>query len=252
LECPATAQLGLWDPLERATTGTSFPVQNSGAVIHRITGILYVLPRFVFGDPGVPPSTDVGGIVGLYANMHVLCRVGLMKQRAEVNVTTGVESLLTWNPLRGSFDPSGGLYEGDYTDGRWMRTWERSWDPKYTLGYQFTNPACCPIVSGTITGASPGVTTGEIGTECVVCSPEEAPFYGASTPFGAGPFLDAHVEFPSYKAIRIDVRTKLRMEETDRLDLWVGWYNSHVVGTDPLPQPRLFTKGDIKALVSHP
>jgi hypothetical protein len=234
------------------TTGPTFPVPT-GALIHRIKGTLYVLPRFNGNDPGVPPSTDVGGIVGLYANMHTMVRVGLMKQRSQIDPLVGTESLLTWNPLRGVYDPSGALWQSDYTDGRWIRTWERTFDPKYTLGYAFQNPSCCPNVTGTITGTSPGVTTGTIVTDCSQpCAPEEDPEYSSSTPFGAGPFLNAHVEFPNYKAIHIDIRTKFRMEETDRLDLWVGWYNGHVVGTDPLPQPRLYTKGDIKALVSHP
>lgn len=245
------AQLGLWDPEERQTTGPTAGV-SQGAVIHRIQGHLYFLVRFQAGDPLVPLGTDLAGLVTLYGGMQTTLRVGLMKQRGQV-AESGLESILQFNPLTGFYDPSGAFSAGDWTDGRWMRQWEHHWGPKYSLGYQFAPPSCCSSGGSPLNPLELG--TGNINT-AISCSPcsydEETALYASSGPYGAGPFPTASVDFPQWWKLSIDVRTKLRMEETDRLDLWAGWYNGRAIGLDPVAQPRLHVKGDIRGLVSRP
>lgn len=251
-ECPgAPAQLGLWDPEERSTTGQTAG-NSAGALIHRIVGKLYFLVRFRAGDPLVPAGTDLSGLATLYANIQTMLRVGLMKQRAEVALS-GIESLLTWNPLMGFFDPTGAFSAGDWTDGRWIRQWEKHFTSQYELGYGFDAETCCPNVSGSISGVSPGVTSGTIETNCEVpCNPIQEGSLYFQTPYGLGPLPRINARWPGWWEVNIDIRTKMRMEETDRLDLWCGWYNGREIGLDPVAQPRLHVKGDVRALVSRP
>lgn len=250
--CPgAPAQLGLWDPEERTTTGATAG-NSAGALIHRIVGKLYFLVRFHVGDPLVPAATDLSGLATLYAQMQTMLRVGLMKQRSEVALS-GTESLLTWNPLMGFFDPTGAFSAGDWTDGRWIRQWEKHFTSQYELGYKFDAETCCPNVSGSIAGSSPGVTTGTIETNCEVpCNPIQEGSLYFQTPYGLGPLPTINARWPGWWEVSIDIRTKLRMEETDRLDFWCGWYNGREIGLDPVAQPRLYVKGDVRGLVSRP
>lgn len=248
--CPNGAQIALWDPITDATAGGSGTPGIEGKLIERITGDLYFKPIF--------PGLNVGPAFDALAGQNTLLRIGLMKQRAEVKETY-TEVFVTWNPLDGVADPTSALAEGDWTQGRWLRQWEHHFASQAVLQQNFYPASCCPNVTGTMTidGTSPGATTGSgsTATDCSqYCNPETPGEEGcqinppAICGFGVGPFFTTQVNAVHWWHLHVDVRTKLRMENTDRLDLWLGWYEGHGIGTNPVQQPNLLVKGSLRGL----
>lgn len=248
-ECPNLGAISLWNPLQELTAGASplgSPVDFEGKVIERMVGNLWFRPVLPIGAPLTAAQR-----FDAYGNMDVLMRVGLMKQRAQIAPNLA-ESLLTWNPLDAS---AGATNEGDWTQGRWMRTWDHLWGSEFKLSEHWQQPSCCSqttsvsatntLASGTGTIVVPATVT-----TCAICGLDAEDNTWGLGPLGTGPFMDFETRVPSWWNLKFDIKRRLRMENTDRLDLWLGWEATKPPDqTGRSVQPELHILGQIKALV---
>lgn len=251
--CPNSGSIPLWDPLLHNTVGVSGPAEHTeGKLIHRMVGQIHFRPVIPIGAPLTPAQR-----LQAYGEMDVQFRAGLMKQRAQLQFDTNVESLLEFNPLEATYELSGTQSEGDWTQGRWLRTWDHFWGSEFKIRETYQAPSCCSNVhggssatvnAGTWTIASGGINT-SVETDCLFCGSNEANTWQV-TSLGAGPFMEFESRVPSWWTLKFDIKRKLRMENTDRLDLWYGWEALQPVGqVGRSIQPEIHYVADVKALV---
>lgn len=131
----------------------------------------------------------------------------------------------------------------DYTEARWLRTWEKWWYPSDGLRYGANGTVqggfngCCPNVTGNIpaihTGTAEGDTTGadiasgtghwttwaNAGTIQTDCAPCEVPTTYNNVTTDAG----VTKSYPQPYRQRLALRKRIPMREDQQLDLHTSW-----------------------------
>lgn len=117
-----------------------------------------------------------------------------------------------------------------FSEGQWKWIWEHAWNPVQERNFQqtgpgfYTNPGCCPIITGEF--SPPDILDGttvpltgtdlEIETDCQPC---------AGTPPGDGQFIAGvyGTKMPNWWKLSFDKKVSIPMRENERLLLQLGW-----------------------------
>lgn len=253
--CPNGAELilipGSMDPVN-SPANPAFRQDDEGFYVHKLEVDLFIVP-VVPADVPLPPFEQVA----FFRNLQTLLRVVMVKQRWQIS-QDGSAHFNRYNPLKSTPDFSVNFVEGDYTEGPYMRTWQKFFEGVNTVDSVFYPGTCCPDVSGGSTinvidltsGTGGGNIDTSIDTTCNVCVVDGEGFElvpGA----GRGPYATLHSQLPRSWHLRIRVNTRLHFKEADGLHLFFGWENMSSPDLSRQLQPELLVRGIGRALVSR-